>query len=410
MRLASVTDPEASRSGRSASPPVPAAESFRAQLQKILASPRFARSECSSRMLRFLVEKTLQGEADEIKEYVLGVEVLGRGDSFDPQLDPIARVEAGRLRKKLDEYFLLEGRNDPIVIELPKGRHVPAFRKRQLSAGKTAPARLWTRSIPKRQKVAVACCALVLVAITIIARVFPFPHKLGIANAAAANGRAERSPASGQVSREASAPSIVVFPFADLSPAKHQQKFSKVPTEELIATLDAIPGLRVELRASSFSYSGTPIDLRAVGRQLDVGAALGGGVLRTDNRIQITAQLINARDGSHVWSQTYDGEARDVASFERGLANAVTETLGVERARSDGARPFDTYSPRREVHDLYLMGLYHAQTVCRSVPRLLKESFPVRGTRVCRAGIRSAWELCIRSSGAIDRSPCRWGS
>jgi hypothetical protein len=69
------------------------------------------------------------GDAGQIKEYVLGVEVLVKGESFNPQLDPIARAEAGRLRKKLDEYYQTEGQNDSILIELPKGRYVPVFRK-----------------------------------------------------------------------------------------------------------------------------------------------------------------------------------------------------------------------------------------------------------------------------------------
>jgi eukaryotic-like serine/threonine-protein kinase len=106
----------------------------RAQLDRILTSAAFAKAERAGRFLRFVVESTLDGRAGEIKESVIGVEVLGRSSSFDPKTDPIVRVEAGRLRARLSSYYQSEGNGDRDLIALPKGGYVPEFSERQSPA------------------------------------------------------------------------------------------------------------------------------------------------------------------------------------------------------------------------------------------------------------------------------------
>ena len=108
----------------SATPP----ESVSAQLGRILSSQSFAKAPILSRLLRHLVESQLQGRPDRLKEYSLGVDVFGRGESFDPRIDTIVRVQARRLRSKLGDYYGSEGRADPIVIEVPKGCYLAAWR------------------------------------------------------------------------------------------------------------------------------------------------------------------------------------------------------------------------------------------------------------------------------------------
>ena len=103
------------------------AERVRGQLDRILASATFADAERASRFLRFVVERSLEGHAGEIKESVIGVEVLGRNPSFDPKTDPIVRVEAGRLRARLNSYYQNEGKGDHLLITLPKGSYMPEF-------------------------------------------------------------------------------------------------------------------------------------------------------------------------------------------------------------------------------------------------------------------------------------------
>ena len=100
------------------------------QLERVLASETFRRSERSSGLLRFVVERTLNGGADQLKEYTLGVEALGRGTSFDPRTDPVVRAEASRLRDRLERYYDTEGRSDPVLLSMPKGGYVPHFEPR----------------------------------------------------------------------------------------------------------------------------------------------------------------------------------------------------------------------------------------------------------------------------------------
>src|SRR5262249_2593001 len=109
------------------------AERVRAQPKRILSSPAFADAERGSRFLRFVVTATTEGRSSEIKESVIGVEVLGRSASFDPKTDPIVRVEAGRLRSRLNTYYQNEGKADPVLISLPKGGYVPEFYENKLA-------------------------------------------------------------------------------------------------------------------------------------------------------------------------------------------------------------------------------------------------------------------------------------
>lgn len=99
----------------------------RAQLRRILASREFAASERMRRFLEFVVSQSLAGNTASLKEYTIGIEVFDRPATFDAAADPIVRVEARRLRSKLDHYYRREGRADEIVIELPKGGYAPRF-------------------------------------------------------------------------------------------------------------------------------------------------------------------------------------------------------------------------------------------------------------------------------------------
>src|SRR6478735_8295525 len=103
---------------------------IREQLERILASPTFQQSDRLKRFLTFIVLQTIDGHRDELKEYVIGVQVFGKEESFDPRTDPIVRVQARRLRAKLVRYYREEGRADEWIVELPKGGYAPVFRQR----------------------------------------------------------------------------------------------------------------------------------------------------------------------------------------------------------------------------------------------------------------------------------------
>jgi serine/threonine-protein kinase len=133
------------------------------QLEKVLSSAAFRRAERSTSLLRFVVEQALQGHADRLKEYTLGAEGLGRGDSFDPRSDPVVRAEASRLRARLEQYYETSGRDDPIVIALPKGSYVPQFVPNTVAAasdGSVSPQTFSRFSVAKGQIVAWASAAV----------------------------------------------------------------------------------------------------------------------------------------------------------------------------------------------------------------------------------------------------------
>ncbi len=108
------------------------------ELQRIVASRTFYRSERLRDFLTFVVEQLLEGRSTGLKEYVIGTEVYGRPDSFDPRSDPIVRVEARRLRAKLAEYYRVEGSSDPIEIRIPTGSYVPTIHDRSRTAPETS--------------------------------------------------------------------------------------------------------------------------------------------------------------------------------------------------------------------------------------------------------------------------------
>ena len=158
----------------------------------------------------------------------------------------------------------------------------------------------------------------------------------------------------------APAKSVAVLPFVNMSADKHDEYLSDGMTEELINALAKVPGLRVPGRSSSFAFKGKNEDdiFRKVGEQLHVNAVLEGSVRKAGDKLRITAQLINVADGYHLWSEDYDGDVRDIFTFQSNVAQRVVEALqiklGVEEARALAKKP--TENP--EAHRLYLLGRY----------------------------------------------------
>src|SRR5215831_19287425 len=110
--------------------PVADDAAVRAQLGKILSSPVFVNSPRMSRFLRFVVETTLDGNGERIKEYVIAIDVFEKDEDYDPQADSTVRTEASKLRSRLARYYETEGRDDPIGITIPKGSYLPQFEQR----------------------------------------------------------------------------------------------------------------------------------------------------------------------------------------------------------------------------------------------------------------------------------------
>ena len=122
------------------------------QLERVLASTPFRNAERSAGLLRYLVERSLDGSGDRLKEYTVGVEALGRGTEFDPRTDPIVRAEASRLRGRLERYYADEGQSDAVVIVLPKGTYSPRFQTRATPLAASANEALSHRQAPSLRR------------------------------------------------------------------------------------------------------------------------------------------------------------------------------------------------------------------------------------------------------------------
>lgn len=123
--------------------------------------------------------------------------------------------------------------------------------------------------------------------------------------------------------------SVAVLAFANLSGNRDEEYFSDGLSEELIHVLTRIQELRVAARTSSFTFKGANADIPTVGRRLNVAAVLEGSVRRSGERVRITAQLINSRDGYHLWSETYDSDLQDILGLQTDIARKVAEALKV---------------------------------------------------------------------------------
>lgn len=150
-------------------------------------------------------------------------------------------------------------------------------------------------------------------------------------------------------------PTIAVLPFVDQSPQRDEEYFSDGITEELIATLGQVEGLRVASRTSVFAFRDSGADVRAVGARLGVGTVLEGSVRRAGERLRITVRLVNVADGYQLWSESFDRDAGDAFAIQQEIARAVAQSLRVRlvgaAARTDGAA-----APSAAAYDLYLKG------------------------------------------------------
>ncbi|MGD8496532.1 MAG: tetratricopeptide repeat protein [Gemmatimonadales bacterium] len=150
-------------------------------------------------------------------------------------------------------------------------------------------------------------------------------------------------------------PSIAVLPFADMSPEGDQEYFSDGITEEISNTLAGIRELRVAGRTSAFAYKGKQEDLRQIGEELGVRYLMEGSVRKDGDELRITAQLIDTRDGSHLWSDAYNRKLESVFAIQTEIARAIAAALRVSLGLDEGAT-LVTPTDDLEAYDLYLAG------------------------------------------------------
>jgi TolB-like protein/Flp pilus assembly protein TadD len=153
-------------------------------------------------------------------------------------------------------------------------------------------------------------------------------------------------------------PSVAVLAFANLSADPEQEFFCDGIAEEIINALAQVQGLRVVARTSAFAFKGKNEDVREIGGALDVGAIVEGGVRKAGDRLRITAQLIDVRDGSHMWSERFDRRLEDVFEIQDEIALAVVENLEVRLLGGERAAVIKRHIENLEAHNAYLVGLF----------------------------------------------------
>jgi len=312
---------------------------IREQLERILASPGFLGANRRMRLLRYLVEEVLEGRGDSIKELVIATEVFERAPNYDPQVDSLVRVEMGRLRSRLQEYYGRAGAGEPVRIEIPKGGYRPVFVFRD------APPAIVSQPVPVRSSepevpapkhdgqnwrwiAAGICGAAALVAGVWLLR-----------TAAPAAPR-----------------SIAVLPFLNLSGDPGNEYLGDGISEEVTEALSQSPDLRVVSRTSAFQYKGKSADVREVGRKLGAGAVLEGSFGRRGEQFHVVAQLIRASDGYHLWSDAYDAAVAELPAVEARIDQSVREKLNASLPSVAAAKESSPKDP--EAHDLYFRSAF----------------------------------------------------
>ena len=290
-------------------------QAFRDELERVLSSPSFARSERMSKFLRFLVERHLDGRENQLKEAVIGVEVFGRSPDYDPKVDSTVRTEAVRLRARLSKYYSTEGSQDPIVIDLPKGGYVPSFRQLDpvIVVERGRGRRLWLG----------ACLAGLVLTAAAVGAWLVFYEKASIP--------------------------IAVLPLANLSQDPANEYFCDGLTDEIIRNLSILDGLAVRSQTSSFAFKGKARDVREAGKQLQADYILEGSVMRAGQQLRINAQLIRVRDDFPLWSGRFDCELTDVFAIQDEISRGIVNSLRLKLGR--GRRRYETST---EAYDLYL--------------------------------------------------------
>ena len=222
-------------------------------LDNVLSSDLFSRSSVLSSFLKFIVEETLEGNTEGLKEYTIAVNALGKPSEFNPQVDAIVRIHAGRLRRLLNEYYIRPGITDTIMIEVVKGTYVPVFRTHLINKPKL-------EITEKNQPVVFLRSKLTL----------------------------------------------AVLPFRNLCPDNDYQFFVDGFGEELTRIFSNFQDISVVAHHSTRKYASVPDDIRTIGTDLGVHYIINGSVMRTSEEIRVSVGLVETMNGNQIWSQTYN--------------------------------------------------------------------------------------------------------
>jgi TolB-like protein len=285
-----------------------------AQLERILASRGFASADRASRFLRYVVERTIAGEGDQLKEYVIGREVFDRGDDFDPRVDSIVRVEAGRLRSKVDEYYAGPGRADGILIQLRRGSYAPAFEPRgpetaSAPVNATAPGEPPVSRSHVRRNLALVAAGVVVIALG--------AWRAGL-----------------WATADPPLPGIAVLPFANYSADPAERMLAARVTDGLTSELARLGTLGVVSHTTALQYAGLRpgSSVREIARTLNAQFILEGKVRDEAGSVTIQVVLVDGALDRKLWVHDVTGSQSEIPELQRQLAQ-VTAAAVLKRQR-----------------------------------------------------------------------------
>lgn len=316
--------------GRNHAAPGPSPDEIRATLHHLLQSPDFRIPARRLRLLNYLVDQSLSGDVARINEYAIGLDVFDKSPDFDPKTDAVVRAEMSRLRQNLKSYYAGAGAKDRVRIDLMARGYIPAFQY----AGSLPAAPLPVPPLARARKIFwTAALAVLVLAVASAIQIWRHPDV------------------------RAGVDSVVVLPFLDLSADHQSQYLADGLTDEITNDLANLRGLRVIARTSAYLFKGGA-DVREIGKKLNVGAVLEGSVVRQGNQLHIRAQFNRTRDGSHLWSHTYDTTFTDLISVQRNIARSIADDLQLSRSANNRISDVPMgVATNPDAHDLYLRGL-----------------------------------------------------
>ena len=323
-------------------------KAIREQLDRILNSRPFHQAPRRQRFLEYIVNEALAGRGERLKGYNVALAVFDRAETFDSNIDPIVRLEAGRLRDRLREYYETDGQNDPIRIDLPKGSYTPHVEFRQAATSDALPDGLeGPHAVTQDQSPNLAKAPFAVVddqASTapprterrvrwqIIVPALVLIPMFGVASAWLTRDlwmptvpeRAVENPLIGMPE----GPAIAVLPFTNLSDDPKQEYFSDGLTEDLMTALSrASSDLRVLARNTTFQYKGKAVDVPKLGRELGARYVFEGSVRRSEDGLRVTAQLIDTQTGAHIWADRFDRKMADIFLVQDEIVSQIVAKI-----------------------------------------------------------------------------------
>ena len=292
----------------------PASDQIRAQLDRMLASAGFVTSDRLSRFLRYVVDRSLNGEADQLKEYVIGREVFDRDEQYDPRLDSIVRVEAGRLRSKIDEYYNGPGRGDGVIIQLRRGSYAPVFEQRQRASATDshAPAEQIATGAGSRWPLGLGVLAALLVVAAVVL------WRTGIWATA---------------ERPTPAQTIAVLPFRHYSTDAAEQLLAERITDGVTSEMARLGTLGVVSHTSALQFAGARKPLREIAQTLGADIILEGNVEIANGQLRIQTRLVDATIDQKFWVEDFTGTASGSIELQRRIARAAAAAATKRRDR-----------------------------------------------------------------------------